>query len=111
MAKLHEITDQNFEKEVIQSKKNWSVTYSALSYCQPCRILHNTLQHEILKDDIAKTVNFGTVAVEDKGINISGLAGIRAVPLTILYRNGEKIAEKAGSVPASDFLAFLKEHF
>ncbi len=111
MAKLHEITDQNFEKEVIQSKKNWSVTYSALSYCQPCRILHNTLQHEILKDDISKTVNFGTVAVEDKGINISGREGIRSVPHTILYRNGEAVAQQTGSVPASEFLAFLKKHF
>ena len=27
MAKLHEITDQNFEKEVIQSKKNYVVIY------------------------------------------------------------------------------------
>ncbi len=111
MAKLHEITDQNFQKEVIESKKNWAVVYSALSYCEPCKILHNTLQNEILKDDIAKTVNFGTVAVEDKGINISGLAGVRSVPLTILYKNGEPIAQKTGSVPASEFLTFLKANF
>ena len=48
MTKLHEITDQNFEKEVVESKKNWSVTYSALSYCQPCHVLHKTLENEIL---------------------------------------------------------------
>ena len=47
MTKLHEITDENFQKEVIESKKNWSVTYSALSYCQPCHVLHKTLENEI----------------------------------------------------------------
>ena len=111
MAKLHEITDQNFEKEVIQSKKNWSITFSGLSFCAPCKVLHKTLEDEILKDDISKTVNFGTVAVEDKGINISGREGIRSVPHTILYRSGEAIAAKTGSVPASEFIAWLKANF
>tara|TARA_B100001996_G_C18666225_1_gene594988 strand:+ start:316 stop:651 length:336 start_codon:yes stop_codon:yes gene_type:complete len=111
MAKLHEITDQNFEKEVIQSKKNWSVTFSGLTFCAPCKVHHKMLESEILKDDISKTVNFGTVAVEDKGINISGREGIRSVPHTILYRNGEAVAQQTGSVPASEFLAFLKKHF
>ncbi len=111
MTKLHEITDQNFEKEVVESKKNWSVTYSALSYCQPCHALHKTLENEILKDDIAKTVSFGSVAVEDKGINISGRAGVRGVPTTILYKNGEPIAQKVGAVPASEFIAWVKENF
>ena len=111
MTKLHEITDQNFEKEVVESKKNWSVTYSALSYCQPCHVLHKTLENEILKDDIAKTVSFGSVAVEDKGINISGRAGVRGVPTTILYKNGEPIAQKVGAVPASEFITWIKENF
>ena len=111
MTKLHEITDQNFEKEVVESKKNWSVTYSALSYCQPCKVLHKTLENEILKDDIAKTVSFGSVAVEDKGINISGRAGVRGEPTTILYKNGEPIAQKVGAVPASEFIAWVKENF
>ena len=112
MAKLHEITDQNFEKEVIQSKKNWSLTFSALSYCQPCKILHKTLESEILKDDITNTVNFGTVQVEDKGLNISSREGIKGVPTTILYdKNGEAIARLVGSVPANEFLAFLRKWF
>ena len=111
MSKLHEITDENFEKEVVQSKKNWSVTYSALSYCQPCKVLHQTLKDEILKNDIAKSVNFGSVAVEDKGINISGRAGVRGVPTTILYKNGEPVATKVGAVPANEFIARVKENF
>ena len=74
-------------------------------------MLHKTLENEILKDDITKTVSFGSVAVEDKGINISGRAGVRGVPTTILYKNGEPIAQKVGAVPASEFIAWVKENF
>ena len=33
MAELKEITDQNYEKEVIQSEDIWCVTFSVLSFC------------------------------------------------------------------------------
>ncbi len=58
---------------------------------------------------IANEVNFGSVAVEDKGINISSAAGVRGVPTTIIYKNGEPIAQKIGAVPAQSFISWVKE--
>ena len=107
MAKLNEITDENFKKEVLESSKPYVVTYSALSYCQPCHQLHKILQNEVLNHPITNEVNFGTVAVEDKGINISTSAGVRGVPTTIIYKNGERISEKVGSVPAQTFIDWV----
>ena len=43
MAKLNEITDENFKKEVLENPKPYVVTHSALSYCEPCRMLHKIL--------------------------------------------------------------------
>ena len=108
MGKLNEITDENFQKEVLESTKPYVVTYSALSYCQPCIQLHEILKNEIINHPISEKVNFGTVAVEDKGINISSQAGVRGVPTTIIYKNGEKIPEKVGSVPSQTFIAWVQ---
>jgi len=110
MAKLNEITDENFNKEVLKSTKPYVVTYSALSYCQPCVQLNNTLKSDVINHPIADEVNFGTVAVEDKGINISTSAGVRGVPFTIIYKNGERIADKVGAVPANIFISWIKEN-
>ena len=108
MAKLNEITDENFKKEVLENPKPYVVTYSALSYCVPCQQLHKILENEVLKHPIANEVNFGTVAVEDKGINISTQAGVRGVPTTIIYKNGERISEKVGAVPAQTFIDWVQ---
>ena len=109
MTKLNEITDENFKKEVLENPKPYVVTYSALSYCQPCIQLHNILKSEVINHPIASEVNFGSVAVEDKGINISSAAGVRGVPTTIIYKNGEPIAQKVGAVPAQSFISWVKE--
>ena len=109
MAKLNEITDENFKKEVLESSKPYVVTYSALSYCQPCHQLHQILQNEVLNHPITNEVNFGTVAVEDKGINISSAAGVRGVPTTVIYKNGSETSRKIGAVPAQSFINWVKE--
>ncbi len=108
MGKLNEITDENFQKEVLESTKPYVVTYSALSYCQPCIQLHKILKDEVINHPISEKVNFGTVAVEDKGINISTQAGVRGVPTTIIYLNGERISEKVGAVPAKPLIDWVQ---
>ena len=109
MGKLNEITDENFKKEVLSSSKPYCVTYSALSFCAPCKILHKTLTDEVVNHPIANEVNFGAVATEDKGVNISSAAGIRSVPTTIIYKGGEPVAQKIGAVPAQVFISWVKE--
>ncbi len=108
MGKLNEITDENFKTEVLENTKPYVVTYSALSYCQPCIQLHKILKDEVINHPISEKVNFGTVAVEDKGINISTAAGVRGVPTTIIYKNGERISEKIGAVPAKAFIDWVQ---
>jgi len=108
MGKLNEITDENFKTEVLESSKPYVVTYSALSYCQPCVQLHNILKDEVINHPISEKVNFGTVAVENKGINISSQAGVRSVPTTIIYLHGERISEKIGAVPAKTLIDWVQ---
>ena len=109
MSKLNEITDENFKKEVLENLKPYSVTFSDVSFCAPCRQLHEILQREVINHPIAQEVNFGTVEVSGSGMNISTSHMIRGIPTTILYKNGEQIAQKVGAVPATTFIAWVKE--
>ena len=91
MNELKEITDENYEKEIYQSEDIWSVTFSALSYCAPCKALHPVISN-IAQNNKVPGVKFGTVAVEDKGINFSSqIGGIKGVPTTHIMKKDKII--------------------
>ena len=76
MAELIQITDNNYEKEIHQSNDIWCVTFSALSFCQPCKMLHPVIQ-SIAKNNKVPGVKFGVVATEDTGLNFSTMMNVR----------------------------------
>ncbi len=106
MAELKELTDENYE-EVINSKDIWCVTFSALSFCQPCRMLHPVIE-SIAKSEKVPGVKFGVVATEDKGLNWSTSMKIMGVPTTHVMRGKEILGTKVGFVPEKDFIDFVK---
>ena len=108
MAELKEITDENYEKEVMQSDSIWAVTFSALSFCQPCKMLHPVLK-EIAEKDKVPGVKFGTVATENSGLNFSTSLGIRSVPTTHIFHKGKILGTQAGFVPENEFISFVKK--
>tara|TARA_B100001093_G_C26830425_1_gene1015866 strand:- start:1767 stop:2105 length:339 start_codon:yes stop_codon:yes gene_type:complete len=108
MSELKEITDQNYEKEVMQSDEIWSVTFSALSFCQPCKMLHPVLEN-IAKNNKIPKIKFGTVATEDKGISWSTSMNVRSVPTTHVIHKGKVLGTIMGFVPEKDFIAQVKE--
>lgn len=107
MSELKNITDENYEKEVIQSEDVWCVTFSALSFCQPCKMLHPVLEN-IAKNNKVPEVKFGTVATEDTGVNWSTSMGIRGVPTTHIMHKGKILGTKVGFVPEKDFIEFVR---
>ena len=42
--------------------------------------------------------------------DVGARAGIRGIPALILYRNGREMARLAGARPASDIVAFVRQH-
>ena len=107
MAELKKLTDENYEKEVINSKDIWCVTFSALSFCQPCKMLHPVIEN-IAKNDKVPGVKFGVVATEDTGLNWSTSMNIRGVPTTHVMRGTEILGTKVGFEPEKEFLDFVK---
>ena len=103
MAELKEITDQNYKKEVIESDDVWSVTFSALSYCQPCKALHEILKH-ITANEKIPNVKFGTVAIEDTGLNWSTEMNIKAAPTTHVMHKGKILGTIMGFQGEKEFI-------
>ena len=103
MAELKEITDQNYKKEVIESDDVWSVTFSALSYCQPCKALHKILTH-ITANEKIPNVKFGTVAIEDTGLNWSTEMNIKAAPTTHVMYKGKILGTIMGFQGEKEFI-------
>jgi thioredoxin 1 len=84
-----ELTDQNFEQEVLKSDKPVLVDFWA-EWCMPCKMLGPTID-KIAKDYAGK-VKVGKVDT-DSNRDVSMRFGISAIPTVILFKDG-KVAQK-----------------
>ncbi len=84
-----ELTDANFEAEVLKSDQPVLVDFWA-EWCMPCRMLGPTI--EKIAKDYAGKVKVGKVDT-DSNRDVSMKYGISAIPTVILFRDG-KIAQK-----------------
>jgi thioredoxin 1 len=84
-----ELTDQNFESEVLKSDKPVLVDFWA-EWCMPCKMLGPTIDK--LAKDYAGKVKVGKVDT-DANRDVSMRFGISAIPTVILFKDG-KVAQK-----------------
>jgi len=87
-----EITKDNFN-DVIQSK-NLSVIKVGAEWCGPCRMTKPILE-KVASNDV-NDVTFGELDTENNP-NLSMELGIRSIPTTLFYKNGEKIKTFVGA--------------
>ncbi len=95
MAK--EITDTNFEKDVIQSKNITLVDFWA-PWCGPCKQL-SPLIDELSKDMSGKVEVFKCNI--DDNPEVPSKYGVRGIPTLMIFKNGELVDSKVGSVQKS----------
>ena len=94
-----ELTDQNWEAEVLKSDKPVLVDFWA-EWCMPCRMLSPTI--EKLAKDYAGKVKVGKVDT-DANRDVSMKYGISAIPTVILFKNGEVAQKFVGLRQEKDF--------
>ena len=94
-----ELTDDNFEAEVVNSDKPVLVDFWA-EWCMPCRMLAPTIDE--LANDFAGKVKVGKVDT-DANREISLKYNISAIPTVILFQNGEIQQRFVGLKQESDF--------
>ena len=94
-----EITDQNFENEVLKSSTPVLVDFWA-EWCMPCRMLGPTIE-KLAKDYVGK-VKVGKVDTEvNRDIAIK--YAISNIPTVLLFKDGQVTQKFVGLKPERDF--------
>src|SRR5438445_325646 len=96
---LTEITDQNFEQEVLKSGVPVLVDFWA-EWCMPCRMLAPTI--EKLAKDYAGKVKVGKLDT-DANRDVSIKYSISAIPTVILFKDGQVAQKFVGLRQERDF--------
>ena len=93
-----ELTQQNFEAEVLRSKVPVVVDFWA-EWCGPCRALAPIF--EKLSKEFDGKIKFAKLNVENEGI-LAGEFSIRGIPTQIIFYNGNETERIVGLLPESE---------
>ncbi len=99
------ITDKNFETEVIKSEKPVVVDFWA-EWCGPCKQIGPILEE--ISDELSEVV----IAKHniDTEPNTPTKYGVRGIPTMLLFSKGQLKATKVGATTKSNIVAWIKEN-
>ena len=100
------ITDENFETEVLKSDKPIIVDFWA-EWCAPCK------QVAPILDEISNEMKDDVIVAKhniDEHPNQPTKYGVRGIPTMLLFKNGELRATKVGATTKSNIVSWIKEN-
>ena len=104
--KLREISDSNFEQEVLGSDQPVLVDFWA-AWCAPCRMMSPTV--DAVAEQYAGNARVVKLNVDDN----SGVAqryGIKGIPTLILFRQGKEAERVVGAVSKDALSRMIEKH-
>ena len=102
---IKNITDANFETEVLKSKSPCVVDFWA-EWCGPCKQIAPILE------EISNELSEVTIAKHniDDHPNQPSKYGVRGIPTMLLFKDGELKATKVGATTKSNIVSWIKEN-
>jgi len=95
MGNIHELSDTNFETEVLQSPSPVLVDFWA-PWCGPCRMIAPLLEQ--LATENGNTVKIVKINVDDSPNTAAGF-GISSIPTIMLFKGGQVVERFVGVQP------------
>ncbi|MDJ0866219.1 MAG: thioredoxin [Myxococcota bacterium] len=105
MADVAEVTDQNFETEILQSDTPAIIDFWA-EWCAPCRAIAPIIQEIAASyDGQIKVVKMNV----DENPSTPAKYGVRAIPTVLAVKDGQVVEQMTGARPKSAFEEMAKK--
>jgi len=100
------VTDENFDKEVLKSSKPTLVDFWA-EWCGPCKQVGPILEE--ISNEMAEEVIIAKHNI-DLEPNTPTKFGVRGIPTMLIFKDGELKATKVGATTKSNIVSWIKEN-
>ena len=102
---VQQITDTNFDKEVLESKKLVLVDFWA-AWCGPCKMVAPVIDE--IADEYKEAVKVVKVNT-DENPSTAASYGIRSIPTLLIFNEGHIIDTIIGAIPKSTVVNRIQE--
>ncbi len=102
---ISQLTDSNFEGEVISSEKPVLVDFWAV-WCGPCRMIAPELKK--LSEEKSGELKIGRLNVDDNR-DIAIKYGISSIPTLLLFKNGQVVKKLIGAMSKDKILTEISQ--
>jgi len=101
-----EVTDKNFEAEVLKSDKPVLVDFWA-EWCGPCKTISPIV--EDISNDLDGKLKVAKVDV-DEAQELAGKFSIMSIPTLLLFKDGESVEMMVGAMSKDQILEKINPH-
>ncbi len=101
-----EITDNNFETEVLKSNLPVLVDFWAI-WCMPCKMIAPIVDE--IANEFEGQLKVGKVDI-DSNQNFAMKFGIRSIPTLLIFKDGKVVEQIVGAAPKKALIEKISKH-
>lgn len=99
-----QVTDASFQSDVLEASGPVLVDFWA-DWCGPCKMIAPALEE--LSDELGEKVTIAKLDIMENP-EVAGRMGVQSIPLMILFKDGQPVAQKLGAAPKSQLRNWIE---